>query len=177
MAVDTEWQLDQDTKNILFAMLSQENLLRYLTIAPQNPGDDVTVIATTRPSITGTKSINQRANEFYFTTTGQPIFINSINYPNEDTEEKGRVCFYAGRMNFKNYVSPQAYIFDIYIPYAWHKYNNGCYKAMREIVMLFKRSQTFGDLGEVNGGNIIPIATIPKFVGYRLEFTQFNYTG
>jgi hypothetical protein len=176
MEVDVAWQLDQDTKNILFAMLNCEDLLRLLTISPQNPRDDVTAITTARPSITGTKSISQRANEFYF-TEGQPVFINAINYPDEDTKEKGRVCFYAGRMNFKNIISPQSYVFDIYLPYSWHRYNNGCYKAMREIVMLFKRSQTFGDLCEVSGSNIIPIATVPKFVGYRMEFTNFNYTG
>jgi hypothetical protein len=168
-----KWNLTDDTKNILLTMLNDENLLRFLTIPPLKATEDLTVITSTRPSITQTKTLQERFNEYYLAS--QPVFVNWARLPKETDEEKGRICFYPGVGYLRDNIDKSNYLFDCFVPFNWHKLDNRGFKVVRRLLELMKNTRVFGDIGKVNAERIIPILTIEGYVGYQVIMSNYNF--
>jgi len=172
---DFKLNLDVDTKAILLIFMNDETILRFLTIPTTSPSFDVLQITTTNPSITETKTIGERFNEYFFTTTGQPIFLNWGRLPTVDDEEKGRICLYPGNIGLSNHIAPTDYLIDIFVPYDWHRYDNRGYRLMKRVVELLNDTNIFGNVGKSNGIVARPIFGIEGYVGYQLQFRNQNF--
>jgi len=165
--------LEKDIQEILKVFLNDDNLLKFLTIAPISASDDV----TTRPSIIDTKNIQERFNEYYLGIGFQPVFINWGKAPEEDSTLQGRICFYPTPIGLQDQVAPTNYIFDVLLPYDWHVKTNVTFKVLRRVVELLKYTHTFGNVGKVGFAPANAIFTIPNYAGYHIVANTHNFVG
>lgn len=166
-----KFDLAQDTQQILQILLNDELILRYLTYAPTGVDDDITTVTQDRPSITESKTYEQRLNDYYLSPT--PYLFNHQIIPNT-VSDKTLLVFYANVSSFKNNVARSQYAFEIYSPFDWHKYNCGSLKILSRLIHLFRNTHSFGNLGKINCDRLRPIKDLESTVGYKFNFHQYN---
>ncbi len=168
-----KFNLAYDSNIILYTLLNDEIILRYLTIAPGNENDDVTVITPQRPMITETKSLNERYSDYYLASP--PIIRNWMVVPDINTQQNGLICFYPRVFSLKNSIARGKYVFEVYVPHDWHKLTGSCLHMTKRLVELFKDTDLFGNVGKINGDIIRPIPDVNGFVGYKIYLSQYNF--